>query len=125
MVPRDLAIDAMAWFVFELIFQKAPFMLTLQATGLQYYHIAQLLLALHNPTTPTPAAGLEYTRAHSDLEVSNPTRLLLPAHPLTRPEQKTVLFHARAICGIAHSNDFPTCRFTACPMMYSCELKIS
>lgn len=41
-----------------------------KATGVQYYHLAKLLLALYNPEISRPTAGLQYPRAHLQLEVS-------------------------------------------------------
>ncbi|OQU96076.1 Fungal Zn2-Cys6 binuclear cluster domain-containing protein [Cladophialophora immunda] len=71
------------------------------ATGMQYYHLAKLLLCLYSPYVPPPGVGLEYARAH-------------------RTMRETVLFHTRALCGIAQSGHFVTTRFFMCPIMQMC-----
>ncbi|KAM5358508.1 hypothetical protein ACJZ2D_015233 [Fusarium nematophilum] len=38
------------------------------ATGMQYYHISRLLLALYNPSVGRASAGLDYPRAHWQMQ---------------------------------------------------------
>lgn len=38
---------------------------------MQYYHLAKLLLAIYNPEIARPTAGLDYPRAHQQMEVSS------------------------------------------------------
>ncbi|RSL49228.1 hypothetical protein CEP51_015530 [Fusarium floridanum] len=38
------------------------------ATGMQYYHISRLLLALYNPNVARASAGLDYPRAHWQMQ---------------------------------------------------------
>ncbi|OAP58668.1 hypothetical protein AYL99_07758 [Fonsecaea erecta] len=71
------------------------------ATGMQYYHLAKLLLCLYSPYVPPPGVGFEYAQAH-------------------RTMRDTVLFHTRALCGIAQSSHFATTRFFMCPIMQLC-----
>ncbi|PMD15758.1 hypothetical protein NA56DRAFT_649841 [Hyaloscypha hepaticicola] len=68
-------------------------------TGMQYYYIAKLFLAVYNPDIPK--IGLGYQRQR-------------------RAIAEEVLQNAEAVCGIAFSSSLVAARLTACVSMIAC-----
>ncbi|KAK7888416.1 hypothetical protein LTR67_008762 [Exophiala xenobiotica] len=68
-------------------------------TGMQYYHIARIFLALCRPKVPH--LGLRYQRGRRAISAE-------------------VLTHVRAVCGICCSTSLVTARLTACTALIAC-----
>lgn len=68
-------------------------------TGIQYYYIAKLFLAVYNPNIPK--IGLGYQR-------------------LRRTVSEEVLQNAEAVCGIAFTTSLAAARLTACTAIVAC-----
>lgn len=68
-------------------------------TGIQYYYIAKLFLAVNNPNVPK--IGLGYQR-------------------LRRTTSEEVLKNAEAVCGIAFATTLVAARLTACTAIIAC-----
>lgn len=80
-------------------FPEIWYTLECHATGVQYYHLCRILLAIYNPAVPRMGLGLKHATKKLGAEVVD---------------------NVRAICGIARSNRPTPAHFTACHAIYVC-----